>query len=192
MATTIFYQASRSRGGSLPAPTLGKGGLFNLSHSADPRIISSSDSCSRGGQQGTETHSCPFRSPHTPVKACWIWLWDQLSSNPSPYELFRTICKFSFFFLASTASVYRKRDAATPWKLCLFHSFPLAKLQGDGRNTQHFQSIFCILNISHKCISPWPAHQVCEMVPAQAALDLYPQHVNRNDSFSIIQLSWSS
>lgn len=84
----------------------------------NPRSFPTPNSCSRGGQQSTATHSCPFQSPHTPVKACWIQLWDQLSSNLSPHELFRTICKFSFFiFLVSTTSVWRKIDAAAPREL---------------------------------------------------------------------------
>lgn len=163
MATTIFYQASKSGGGSLPAPRLGREGLFNLSHSADPQIISSSNSCSRGGQQSTETHSCPFQLPHTPVRACWIWLWDQLPSNPMSCSG-QFVNFLFFFFLALTTSVWKKRDAAAAREFCLFHCFQLANPQGNGRNAQHYQIIFCILNIPHKCISPWPAHQVCEMV----------------------------
>lgn len=137
-----YFLPSKSRGGSVPAPRLGRRGLFNVSHSADPRIISSSNSCSQGDSRARRHTAVPSIATH-PSKDCWICLWDQLSSNPIPHELFRTIADFLFFFfLTSTTSVWRKRDAATPRELCLFHCFQLVKLQGDARNTHIFKVFF--------------------------------------------------
>lgn len=130
-------------------------------------IISFSNSCSHGGQQSRETHSCPFRSPHTVSRPTRSGIGT--SSPQTPFLMscsaqFANFLFFFFFFLASTTSIWRKRDAAPPHELCLFRCSQLAKPEGNGKNTQHFQIIFCILNIQHKCISPWPAHQVCEML----------------------------
>lgn len=166
----FFTEQTRGRQNA-PAPVLG--GLFNLPSPLrqQPRIVSSCNSCSCGGRRSTETHSC---APTIAGYACWAsldpspWVqrWDQLPRPlPKPQSLWAVQDNLQvFFFHASTLSVWRIKDTATPHKLSL-------------------QSIFCILSITYKYVSPWPAHQFHEMVSAHAALDLYPQLVNRDDAF---------
>lgn len=64
MAKNIFLP---SKQGEVGAPAPGRGGLFNLpSPLCRPQIVSSSNSCSRGGRSSTETYSCPSTNTTPP------------------------------------------------------------------------------------------------------------------------------
>lgn len=61
----IFFLLSKE--GEVGAPAPGRGGLFNLPGPlCRPQIVSSSNSCSRGGRSSTETYSCPSTNTAQP------------------------------------------------------------------------------------------------------------------------------
>ena len=142
-----FLPSKWGGGGSPPAPVLGRGGLFNLPGPLrQPQIISSFNSCSRGGPRSVETYSCPSPTAAHPCRglldpAPRVRHWDQLPQpllDLSPCELFGIIWK-SFLFLAATRTVWKIKDRAAPCKLYLVYSLKVAKPRCDDRNTRYLQ-----------------------------------------------------
>lgn len=138
----FFTEQAKGRQNA-PAPVLGGVYLIFPAPSADNPGSFPPVTAAAVGHAGAQRHTAvPQQSPGTPAEPHWIHPHESnpgisspsLSPSPSPCELFRTICKFSFFH-ASTLSVRRIKDTATP------HKFSL-------------QSIFCILSITHEHVSP--------------------------------------
>lgn len=118
MAANIFSRASEREAG-LPQPLCWAEEVYLIypAPSTDPRSFPSSTAAAVGDRGAWRHTAVPRRSPCTPAEDCWIWPCKSnpgtsspsLSSNPSPCELFGTICKFSFFLASTSIRLENKR-----------------------------------------------------------------------------------